>query len=211
MTEGIRLTVDGTEPALVVDMLEIRGGTILRNRTIRGHMAIEGWMAIQAGDNPAIVAQKLTTYFIEEPEFAGSVPRDQSVDALISVLQKTPVSRMSLAELVDFFHDLAVLARQKGLEALTPVAAQVDDPVLAAGMGATANDADAGQLMTLMGQRLQEERVALHQRHCLVIKGIAGIQAGKKIDVLVAEAKQWAEEQAAALPSASTPSPTTPL
>ena len=53
--------------------------------------------------------------------------------------------------------------------------------------------------------------MALHQRHCLVIKGIAGIQAGKKIDALVAKAKQWAEQQAAALPSASTPSPTTPL
>jgi hypothetical protein len=65
--------------------------------------------------------------------------------------------------------------------------------------------------MSLVGQQLQEERVALHQRHCLVIKGIAGIQAGRKIDVLVAEAKQWAEQQAAALPSASTPSPTTPL
>ena len=87
------------------------------------------------------------------------------------------------------------------------------------GIGSTAagleeaakSDANQQNVMSLVGQRLQEERVALHQRHCLVIKGIAGIQAGKKIDALVAEAKQWAEQQAAALPSASTPSPTTPL
>ena len=85
------------------------------------------------------------------------------------------------------------------------------------GMGSTAagleeaakSDANQQNVMSLVGQRLQEERVALHQRHCLVIKGIAGIQAGKKIDALVAKAKQWAEQQAAALPSASTPSPTT--
>ena len=76
---------------------------------------------------------------------------------------------------------------------------------------AAKSDANQQNVMSLVGQRLQEERVALHQRHCLVIKGIAGIQAGKKIDALVAEAKQWAEQQAAALPSASTPSPTTPL
>ena len=87
------------------------------------------------------------------------------------------------------------------------------------GIGSTAagleeaakSDANQQNVMSLVGQRLQEERVALHQRHCLVIKGIAGIQAGKKIDALVAKAKQWAEQQAAALPSASTPSPTTSL
>lgn len=170
LTEGIRLTVDGAEPALAVDMLEIRAGTILRNRTIRGHMAIEGCMAIHSGDNPAIVAQKLTTCFMEEPEFAGSVSRQQSVDGLIAVLRETPVSRTSLAEFVGFLRDLAVLARQKSLTALASLVVHVDDPVLAAGLAEAA-----------------------------------------KPDVLVAEAKRWAEEQAAALAPALTPSPTTPL
>ena len=110
------------------------------------------------------------------------------------------------------FRDLAVLARQKSLTALASLVVHADDPVLAAGLDEAAKpDADAQHLMSLMGQRLQEERVALHRRHCLVIKGIAGIQAGKDIDVLVAEAKRWAEEQAAALAPAPTPSPTTPL
>ena len=65
--------------------------------------------------------------------------------------------------------------------------------------------------MEVMQPLLQEQRVALHRRHCLVIKGMAGIQAGKKPDVLVTEAQQWAQEQGEALGPASTPSPTTPL
>ena len=48
------------------------------------------------------------------------------------------------------------------------------------GMGFTAagleeaakSDANQQNVMSLVGQRLQEERVALHQRHCLVVKGI---------------------------------------
>ena len=164
-------------------------------------------MAIHAGDNPPIVAQKLTTYFVEEPELE-SPSREPTVNALIAVLRKTPVSRMSLAEFVDFFRDLAMLARQKSLTALAPLVAHVDDPVLAVGLGETASgDPSAQHLMSVMGQQLQEERVALHRRHCLVIKGIAGIQAGKKTDVLVAEAKQWAEEQAVALASGADAEP----
>ncbi len=46
LTEALQYIVDGTEPDLVMDLVETRGGTILRHRTVKGHMAIEGWMSI---------------------------------------------------------------------------------------------------------------------------------------------------------------------
>ncbi|HJP31712.1 MAG: FliG C-terminal domain-containing protein [Candidatus Latescibacteria bacterium] len=212
LTEGIRLTVDGTEPALVVDMLEIRAATILRNRTIRGHMAIEGWMAIQSGDNPAIVAQKLTTYFVEEPVDEVAPRREPTADDLAAMLRQTPMHLMTLAQLVEFFRDMAFLARHRGVIALAPIVDLVGEPILSAAMAESVQANPGGaRLMEVMQPLLQEQRVALHRRHCLVIKGMAGIQAGKKPDVLVTEAQQWAQEQGEALGPASTPSPTTPL
>ena len=210
LTEGIRLVVDGTEPDLVVDMLEIRAATILRNRTIRGHMVIEGLMAIHSGDNPAIVAQKLTTYFVEEAADIPALSRELSTADLAAVLQETPMRAMTLAKLVDFFRDLAILARHRGLQALVPLIDQVqDDAVTALGLAMIVQpDMSPAQFMERAGQQLQEERMALHRHHCLVIKGMAGIQAGKKSDALVAEAREWAQTQAVALPMALTPQAT---
>jgi hypothetical protein len=210
LTEGIRLVVDGTEPDLVVDMLSIRAATILRNRTIRGRMVIEGLLAIHSGDNPAIVAQKLTTYFVEEAADIPALSRELSAEDLAAFLQETPMRAMTLAQLVDFFRDLAILARHRGLQALVPLIDQVqDDAVTALGLVMIVQpDMSPAQFMERVGQQLQDERVALHQRHCLVIKGMAGIQAGKKPDALVAEAREWAQMQAVALPMALTPQAT---
>lgn len=212
LTEGIRLIVDGTEPDLVVDMLEIRAATILRNRTIRGAMAMEGWLALYSGDNPAIVAQKLTTYFVEEPE-DDVVPRRQpTVESLSAGLRHTPMSKMALSQLVEFFRDMAQLARQDGVSALAPLQSLVDEPVLAAGMAACVPaDPGMGKLMGIMEHCLQQQREALHERHCLVIKGIGGIQMGRKPEVLVDEARAWAQQQVAALGPARSPSAVTPL
>lgn len=212
LTEGIRLTVDGTEPALVVDMLEIRAATILRNRTIRGFMAIEGWMALCSGDNPAIVAQKLTTYFVEEPEDEVAPRRHPTTETLSAGLRHTPMTKMSLSQLVEFFRDMALLARQQGMAALTPLQGLVDEPVLAAAMEASRHaNPGAERLMEIMEPCLQQHRVALHERHCLVIKGMAGIQMGKKPEVLVEDARAWATEQVDTLGPARTPRPVTPL
>ena len=210
LTEGIRLTVDGTEPDLVADMLEIRAATILRNRTIRGQMVIEGLLAIHSGDNPAIVAQKLTTYFVEEAAEIPALSRELSTEDLAAVLQQTPMRAMTLAQLVDFFRDLAILARHRGLQALVALIDQVqDDAVTAVGLAMIVQpDMRPQQFMERVGQQLQDERVALHQRHCLVIKGMAGIQAGKKPDALIAEARQWSQTQASTLPAVFRPQAT---
>jgi len=131
LKEGIALIVDGTEPDLIQDLLETRAATILRNRTVRGHMVIEGCMSILSGDNPAIVRHKLETYYVEESDLEWVPRQEPTVDELISRLRNTPAARQSHAEMADFYRSMAFLARQRGLKELAPLVEVVDDPVLA--------------------------------------------------------------------------------
>lgn len=200
LSEGIQLVVDGTEPALVANMLGTRAATILRNHTIRGQMTIEGWMSIYSGDNPQIVAQKLTSFFVEEPEYVAGNRGVPSIDDLITRIQEPAKSRTRQVRLVELFRDMASHARQHGVSALAPLVELVDDSALAAGMqAATVQDAGAGDILQCMETELHEQRVGMHRRHCLVVKGIAGIEAGMEPAILVADALQWSEDQATAL------------
>ena len=65
--EALLLSVDGTEPALLADILETRlGNAILPQRRTRALMVIEGMMAIQAGDNPGIIRHKRALELVVE-------------------------------------------------------------------------------------------------------------------------------------------------
>ncbi|MDA0337400.1 MAG: hypothetical protein O2782_19735 [bacterium] len=158
----------------------------------------------------AAARQQLTTYFVEEAADIAAMSRELSTEDLAAVLQEKPMRAMTLAQLVDFFRDLAILARRRGLQALVALIDQVqDDAVMAMGLAMIVQpDMSPGQFMERAGQQLQDERVALRRRHCLVIKGMAGIQAGRKPDALIAEAREWAQMQAQALPMALTPQAT---
>lgn len=71
---AINLVVDGTEPALIMDMLEtwkksllheheVKYQALLHEHEVKYIKTIEAMMAIQAGDNPKIIAHKLSTIF----------------------------------------------------------------------------------------------------------------------------------------------------
>ena len=68
----------------------------------------------------------------------------------------------------------------------------------------------AEAMVEAMEDALHEERAELHRRHCLVIKGIVGIQAGHDPEQVVAEARAWADEQTA-LERVGANRPVTPL
>jgi hypothetical protein len=60
---AVSLAVDGTEPALIMDMLETWKKSLLREQETKYIKVIEGIMAIQAGDNPRIIEHKLSLIF----------------------------------------------------------------------------------------------------------------------------------------------------
>ena len=60
---AVNLAVDGTEPALIMDMLETWKKSLLREQETKYIKVIEGIMAIQAGDNPRIIEHKLSLIF----------------------------------------------------------------------------------------------------------------------------------------------------
>ena len=97
-------------------------------------MAIEGWMSIQAGDNPGIVHMKLGTYFIEESEHESYLRRERSVGELRDRLRDTPTSRMTLVQMAELYRDMSYVARQQGILVLASLADEIDDPVLAVGI-----------------------------------------------------------------------------
>ena len=60
---AIRFIVDGTEPGLVMDILEAQQESLLREHEVKLRKVVEGVMAIQSGDNPRIVGQKLQALY----------------------------------------------------------------------------------------------------------------------------------------------------
>jgi hypothetical protein len=63
LQEGIRLAVDGTEPDLIMDLLETWMESLLHEQKRKYQKVIEGVMAIQSGDNPRIVRRKLEVIY----------------------------------------------------------------------------------------------------------------------------------------------------
>ena len=172
LTEALLHVVDGTEPDLVEDLLETRGGTILRRRTVRGHMAIEGWMSIQALDNPAIVRVKVGTLFLDEVSLEPYEYCEPAVDELVARLKKEPWSRMEESHIGEFYRDMAFVARQRGFDALAPLMAAADDEVLVAGMRSTLDDdSTPDKILAAMTDQLQDLRVRLKRRESMVIAG----------------------------------------
>ena len=60
---GLRLAVDGTEPDLIMDILETWRDSLLHQHKTKYDKVIEGIMSIQSGDNPRIIESKLKRLF----------------------------------------------------------------------------------------------------------------------------------------------------
>jgi hypothetical protein len=88
LQKGLLLVVDGTDPSIIREILEnfiisshLQGAELLRQL-----MSLEGTLAIQAGENPRIIEEKLLSLlgeqFYEEAQ-AYIRPEPQSHDALV--------------------------------------------------------------------------------------------------------------------------------
>lgn len=170
-------------------------------------MAIEGWMPIHHGDNPAIVQQKMESLYVEAPEpppYPASIP---TADQLVQRLRDTPASHMTPAQMAPFYRDLAILRRRQGLPALRALIDVVDDPVLLAGIRASAEQSLTGDgVIDAMEACALQVRLELQRRHYMVIHGVLGIQAGDDPEAFVERVRQAAEQGVAALAAKGVPS-----
>ena len=200
LTEAVQLAVDGTHPDLVQDLLETRAATILRLRTIGAYMAIEGWLAIQAGDNPTIVQQKMESIYIEAPEpptYPDSIP---SAEELVQRLRSAGRTYVTPSEMIPFFVDLATLRRLDGLPAVLALADAIGDPVLAAGIRATAaKGSEPRAIIEAMKECAQRERLELRRRHWMVIAGVVSIQSGDNPRIVEQRIQEAGDEGVAEL------------
>jgi len=63
MKDGVQLAVDGTEPDLIIDILETWMESLLHEQKRKYQKVMEGIMAIQSGDNPRIIGRKLEVIY----------------------------------------------------------------------------------------------------------------------------------------------------
>ena len=63
MRSGLLLAVDGTEPDLIMDILETWLESLAHEHERKHRKVIEGLMSIQSGDNPRTVEHKLSVIF----------------------------------------------------------------------------------------------------------------------------------------------------
>ena len=60
---AVQLAVDGTDPALIMDILKSWMESLLHEQETKYKKVIEAIMAIQSGDNPRIVGFKLEVIY----------------------------------------------------------------------------------------------------------------------------------------------------
>ena len=195
--DHLRHVVDHTEPELLRHLLETRAGTLTHHTESRLKMLVEGMASIATGDNPRMVAHKLSRMYYQETPRAYREP-EGTVELAVTRLQTHPASRMSLHELVEFIVDLAWInwrasaVSEAGCAVLSQVADAVDDEFMARGLRTLAERGRFQKELTpeyrgevnRMVEELETESVReverVRRRYRLVTNGIVAIREGKR-------------------------------
>jgi flagellar motor component MotA len=179
--EAVQLAVDGTEPNLIEDILETRiEHAILPRLKTRGHMVIEGLVAIRAGDNPRIIHHKQSTFYQTEPSDPEIGSWEASAAELTARLRKKSFVQLEPAAINALFTDTGNLARREGLETLRPLIEAADYPLLQCGLEMVCDKATIGQVIEMLEKMLDEELTQTERRQRMVVAGILALQAGQK-------------------------------
>lgn len=142
--EGVRLVIDGTEPDLVMDLLETRRMPLIQRRVMGLRMMVEAVFAVLSGDNPRIVAYKLETFYRDSMAHPDGMRLPDHVsaatlDSLREILHRGPFSQRTSDEQRDFFSGLAVVRRRDGLDPIPTLAPDAQDALLSVALGRIAD------------------------------------------------------------------------
>lgn len=175
--EALRLAVDGTEPALLEDILLTRTRALLQSLDNRLKMTIEGLASIHAGDNPSIVAHKMTAIY--STDFDTQIqPAAGTVESMSERLRQTQLSAATHDEFTAIIGGLAQIARRQGSAALGQLVADVDDEFLRHGLTLLADNADWDTLIRELEARMPTVLASAGQSYRMFTAGVAGIQQG---------------------------------
>lgn len=192
LREALQLAVDGTEPALIEDLLKTRSRTLLRLLEIRSQMVSEGLLAIMAGDNPAVVAHKLSAFYSEDP---AAPPEQASAAGLACRLQEAPPA-LDFVAFNDLLSSMALVARQEGIPAFEPLVGllarhtDAESELLRRGLEMMLAREDWGRFLEALGTLAETRRAGLEAAHRMVVTGIGMLQAGKKPEDIAQRVRQ---------------------
>lgn len=179
IVEATRLAADGTEPALLADILHTRRWALVRHLETRMTMIIEGVLCIQVGDNPLIVVHKLNCVYAPYKEDYRDP--EGTVEQFLERVAEQPVSAMDPDELTMIVQDAADIARRQGVTALATIADAIDEELLRDGLRMVAEQVGASDIMETLEARAREMVLAGDLRLRLIAEGVAAIQQGKDL------------------------------
>ena len=176
--EGLRLAADGTEPALLEDILLTRTRALCQTYDNFLRMTIEGCAALSAGDGPGLVTHKLhAVYSIDFDRELLST--HGTVDKLRQRLRSAPVGAMDLDLFTETFGDLATIVRWRGPQVLTEILDEFDDEFVRLGLRHVAAEGDIAALVEELESRMPAALKTVDSRCRLFTAGITAIQQAR--------------------------------
>ena len=190
--EALWMTVDGTEPDLLVDMLETRHQTLRHHYEMRYRITIEGMLAITAGDNPGVVQHKLHAMYM--PGLGkGYVPRKVSIAEVRGKLKRQPFSQRNFDEITEVITDMATIRRREGIRRLIDLMDLIDDELLKQALQLATAEMAWRSMVDPLETRMKDLIEKQNVRYCMVIEGICAIQKGWDPSAVEEEMKEVAQ------------------
>ena len=181
--EALKITADGTAPDLILDTLVTRGQTMVRHMETRMRIIIEGAAATRAGDNPGVVAHKLSALYSALYDEEGREP-EKTVEQVQARLRAKPTSRLSHHELAMLYVDLAWISRLGNGGDIAAIADEVDDDFLRLAIHDLADPLqygeEAGAFVRSLEKHIEPTTRAAEQRYRLFAEGITALSVGKR-------------------------------
>ena len=199
LREALQLLVDGTEPALLHDLLETRlKRAILPQQSTRCAMIIEAVMSIQSGDHPVLIRHKMGTIYLAESVSARQDERrgEPIVDALAQRLRPEPVAQMAFDQVDDLLTDLGWLAHNESTDAfkILPKALEerhdVASATLRGGLEMMLAGTEPDKIMDTLECKVHDELEELEKTYRIVIEAALGTQAGKEPEEIAEMVRQ---------------------
>jgi len=188
LREAMNLVVDGTEPKMIRDLLQTRlQRAILPQLRTRGLIIIEGLISIQAGYNPGIIRHQLDAlYATQSEELPQSAQAAQpTAIELSALLRQQTLQEMNFDQLVNLLTDMAIVARNQGIDAFAELLAALENgrdiasELMRCGLDMVLEKTDPVQVQKALETQMQVRLEGLEKAHLMIIEGVMHTQAGK--------------------------------
>jgi hypothetical protein len=188
VTEGLQLTLDGTEPALIEDLLRTRLECVLLPRMVAAAaMVAQAAAGVRAAESPVLVLHRLCARFCtfgEETDAAAHLDPRISTDELAGRLRAQPFASLDNAARAVLLAHVGCLARSQGLASLAALVDATDDEMLRLALGLLAREVDASELAQTLERHSSERLRQARARWVMCITGVRMMQDGERPEAI---------------------------